>query len=177
MTPISEEHPVRQNIRSLEQGIELMRRLDDTTYSRSPESIGSQVRHCVDFYGCFLHGLDARRIDYTCRDRNRRVELDRAFSIRCVEELIVRLSESVGAQYDVDIIVRAESVAGDDDSGWCRSSVQRELQFLLTHTIHHYALIGTLLELQGFKLGEEFAEFGVAPSTLRHWRTMGSMTG
>ena len=174
--PMGEEHPVHENIRSLEQGIALMRRLDDATYSRSPESIGSQVRHCVDFYGCFLRGLDARRIDYTSRNRERRVELEREFSIRCVEELIARLPEAVGGQTDADVMVRAESLEGDEESGWCCSSVQRELQFLLSHTIHHYALIVRLLELQGVEPGEEFAEFGVAPSTLRHWKTMGSMS-
>jgi hypothetical protein len=55
----------------------------------------------------------------------------------------------------------------EDTSCWCRSTVARELQFLLSHTIHHYALIALVLRLQGFTTGEEF---GVNPSTLRHWR-------
>jgi hypothetical protein len=49
----------------------------------------------------------------------------------------------------------------------CASTVARELQFLLSHTVHHYALIALILRLQGFEPGEEF---GVAPSTLAHWR-------
>jgi hypothetical protein len=42
----------------------------------------------------------------------------------------------------------------------------RELQFLLSHTVHHYALMALILRLQGFNPA---AEFGVAPSTLQHW--------
>jgi hypothetical protein len=50
---------------------------------------------------------------------------------------------------------------------WTRSSIARELQSLLSHTVHHYALIAIALRLQGI---EPSAEFGVAPSTLEHWR-------
>ncbi|MBP6670575.1 MAG: hypothetical protein KA180_14065, partial [Gemmatimonadales bacterium] len=47
---------------------------------------------------------------------------------------------------------------------WSDSSVKRELQFLVSHTVHHYALIKELLRREGFDPG---AEFGVAPSTLQ----------
>ena len=52
----------------------------------------------------------------------------------------------------------------------------RELQFLVSHTIHHYALIGVLLAAEGFDVSLEFPEFGVAPSTLTHWKETGSLT-
>jgi hypothetical protein len=54
-----------------------------------------------------------------------------------------------------------------DSVVWSYSSIGRELQFLLSHTIHHYALIALALRLQGY---EPSAEFGVAPSTLQYWR-------
>ncbi len=54
-----------------------------------------------------------------------------------------------------------------DASEWGYSSVKRELQFLLSHTIHHYSLVAVALRAQGFEPG---ADFGVAPSTLRYWR-------
>jgi uncharacterized damage-inducible protein DinB len=47
--------------------------------------------------------------------------------------------------------------------------VGRELQFLASHTLHHYALIAALLRLQGVEPGEEF---GVAPGTLEHRRRL-----
>ena len=58
---------------------------------------------------------------------------------------------------------------GEEDGvpDWRPSSVGRELQFLVSHTVHHYALIRLLLEDHGIYAGEEF---GVAPSTLAHQR-------
>ncbi|MCH4562424.1 hypothetical protein MKP05_04650 [Halomonas sp. EGI 63088] len=47
------------------------------------------------------------------------------------------------------------------------SSLGRELAFLTSHTIHHMAIIGLLAESLGIGLPEEF---GVHPSTLRHWQ-------
>ena len=57
---------------------------------------------------------------------------------------------------------------GGEEQQWSRSTLRRELQFLLSHTIHHFALIGLLLSFHGVEPGEEF---GVAPSTLKHWRS------
>ncbi len=46
------------------------------------------------------------------------------------------------------------------------SSLRRELHFLLSHTVHHYALIAMILARHGVEVEPDF---GVAPSTLRHW--------
>ena len=56
-----------------------------------------------------------------------------------------------------------------DDAPWADSSVERELQVLLSHTVHHYALIAVALRLHGHPVDEEF---GVAPSTLRYWASL-----
>ena len=48
---------------------------------------------------------------------------------------------------------------------WSGSTVQRELQFLVSHTVHHCALIKQILRQHGFEAG---MEFGLAPSTKGH---------
>ena len=63
------------------------------------------------------------------------------------------------------IKVRSESVPFEQDTVWCDSSASRELEFLLSHTVHHYALIGVICQLAGQTLPKDF---GMAPSTLRH---------
>jgi len=45
------------------------------------------------------------------------------------------------------------------------STVRRELQYLQSHTIHHFALISMILRLQGLRPADDF---GVAPSTLQY---------
>ena len=41
----------------------------------------------------------------------------------------------------------------------------RELLFLISHTVHHFALIAFMLRSFGIEPGDKF---GVAPSTLRY---------
>ena len=45
------------------------------------------------------------------------------------------------------------------------SSVGREMAYVLSHTIHHNALIGTMVKILGGWLPDRF---GYAPSTLAH---------
>ncbi len=64
--------------------------------------------------------------------------------------------------------VRSDLAPGEEpSSAWNRSSVGRELRFLASHTVHHYALIAALLRQRGVDPGESF---GVAPATAAHWR-------
>ena len=45
------------------------------------------------------------------------------------------------------------------------STVGRELAYVLSHTIHHNAIIGSMVKALGGVLPERF---GYAPSTVRH---------
>jgi len=171
-----EAPPAGENIRFIRQGIELIRRLDDESYTRSlgvsfRGGVGAQFRHCFDFYVCFLNGLGSSRVDYGSRERDTRVETDRQQALVAAERIIGRLGELDPTATDDVLEVRCDlPTTGDAASAWSRSTGRRELQFLTSHTIHHYALIASLLALHGIELGPEFAEFGVAPSTLAHWK-------
>jgi hypothetical protein len=157
------------NIEALNQGIELIARLDDQLYTRpNPElslsGAGAHFRHCIDFYHSFLAGVESGLINYDLRERDERIEQNRLFAIAMLNAVIEDLSRAPVIEDDRAIETLLE---GSLDSDWSISSLKRELQFLLSHTIHHYALIALALRSQGFDPG---AEFGVAPSTLRHWR-------
>jgi len=157
----------------LTQGIEVLRGMDEAVYKApcAPSGrsrIGSHFRHCLDFFGSFLRGLHENRIDYTARERDERVET----SIRAAIERFEITIEALRRIEDLDpfapLIVRGEDAPTDlGPCAWTCSSVGRELQFLLSHTIHHYALIAVYLRLEGVEPGDEF---GVAPSTLAYWR-------
>lgn len=153
----------------LEQCAALLKRLDDTIYSNVQglpvqSGIGAHVRHCLDFYGCLLRGLPARRIDYNQRPRDPQTENSRAHALRRVAAIQAVLCDLPALDGDMPLLVRAEDAAGND---WCQSSLGREMQALLSHTVHHYALIALLLRLQGVV---PEPSFGVAPSTLKHWQ-------
>ena len=65
------------------------------------------------------------------------------------------------------LVVLEGSMRTHERPCWSRSSIARELQSLLSHTVHHYAFIAVALRLQGV---EPASDFGVAPSTLEYWR-------
>ena len=48
---------------------------------------------------------------------------------------------------------------------WCASTGRRELQFLLSHSVHHYAIIAMICGQHEIEVPEGF---GVAPSTLKY---------
>ena len=58
------------------------------------------------------------------------------------------------------VMVRSEVNA----NVWHASSVSREIEFVHSHTIHHYAVIARLIAEAGESVSNDF---GVAPSTLR----------
>ncbi len=164
---------IDENIQILRQGIELLESLDDQSYPQvkhpfSEHGIGSHFRHCVDFYCSFLSGVEDGRIDYDSRKRDPRISRERRTAIEKLEAVIGRLEELSGIDNQMPLMVRLED-SGDetDPSSWSWSSVLRELQSLVSHTVHHYALIGVIMQLDGFSVREDF---GVAPSTLKQWR-------
>lgn len=161
-------------VRVLEQGLELLEQIDDRLYADAcvfplQSGVGGHFRHCIDFCQSFLAGLASGRIDYERRERDALVERDRAFAATKLRIVISELRSLTGSCRDARVLVSLEGVAYDsgESSRWCNSTIERELQFLLSHTVHHYALVALALRLQGFEPGEEF---GVAPSTLKFWR-------
>jgi len=154
----------------LEQGHALLERLDDRLYAETAGlhvqgGVGTHLRHCLDFYQRLFAGLGTGRVDYNRRERDPLVARDRVWASARIEVLVDELRSLAAVPGDTPLLVSPEDAA--EAGVWCASTFGRELQFLLSHTVHHYALIALILRLQGFEPG---AEFGVAPSTLAHWR-------
>lgn len=161
------------NLAYLRQALELVRRLGDDDYcGATPElprrGVGAQFRHIFDHYDCFLRGLESGRIDYDQRERHPELESDRARAIEKLESLMHALLALPHAD-----LRRGVQVALDCGEGpqrvWSTSTVSRELQFLVSHTVHHFAVIALLLRGHGREPG---ADFGVAPSTLKYEQSL-----
>jgi uncharacterized damage-inducible protein DinB len=159
-----------QNVHFLEQGLDLLTALDDMQYStrghHGQASAGAHLRHVIDCYRCFLGGLESRRIDYDSRERDRRIETDRDVAAGAIAQIVDRLQTLADDVLDAEVRIQVDTAAWEQGKElWTRSSVARELQFLLSHTVHHYALIALILRGHGFDPGPDF---GVAPSTLEY---------
>ena len=167
-------HPlIAENINVLRQGIALIEQITDAMYANAKppmmeSGVGGHIRHCIDFYHRFLSSFQLGRINYVLRQRNPLIETSRRLAVSEIEAIIERLSPLSADDLQNEVQVIAEDLPGPmDASVENRSSVGRELQALLGHTIHHYAMVALALRLQGV---EPSAEFGVAPSTLTYWR-------
>ncbi|MEM1206167.1 MAG: DinB family protein [Acidobacteriota bacterium] len=159
-----------QNIFFLGQGLRLLGDLDDGIYgSRGPcgqSSAGAHMRHVLDCYRCFLGGLEGGRIDYDARQRNPQVETDRGVAAEAIRDIVRRLELIEDDLFEHPLQVQVDAAAWNQgDQLWSGSTVARELQFLLSHTVHHYALVAVALRSLGFEPGDDF---GIAPSTLAH---------
>jgi uncharacterized damage-inducible protein DinB len=162
------------NVYFLEQGLDLLAGMDDALFNSRPSiglsPIGSHLRHCLDFYRSYLEGVGQGRIDYDERERDPRLECDRGYAMDVLRWTISRLEETSGVDEHMPVQVATDrSAAEQGDLAWSASTVRRELQFLRSHTVHHYALISVVLKLLGHPPAPDF---GVAPSTLEHRRQL-----
>jgi len=169
------DHWVRALCATLEQGIELASSLDPETFARAippgKSGVGSHLRHLADFVRAFTGGVRTGRIDYDARRRDQRLEREPAQAVQLLRELQAELEAldlSSAHALGQAVLVRTEAPpdAGPDEH-WFGSTVGRELAALVSHSVHHYALVA--LALRQFGL-EPPPEIGVAPSTLAHWR-------
>ncbi|MEM7480955.1 MAG: DinB family protein [Acidobacteriota bacterium] len=163
------------NVALLTQGEELLAQIEDEAYVAPPPvpmgTVGGHLRHCLDFYMCFLDGLAEGEIDYDARRRDERIQQDRSYAMGLIAALKARLEELPADLAERPVRVSLDRAFEAPDAPLGRSTVRRELQFLCSHTTHHYALIAAQLRLQGI---EPTSDFGVAPSTLEHERRQGT---
>ena len=162
---------IRDNCDFLQQGIDLLERHSPQSYAKADIqtfgfSVGSHMRHVLDHYSSLINGLASGVVDYDDRVRNTKVETDLSTCIRAAKELKCRLEKlKIELKSSLKVIVSANT--GESDAG-AESTIGRELQFLASHTVHHYALIAIASRMQGIA---PLDSFGVAPSTLKYLQT------
>ena len=170
-TPSRQSALIETNVRWLRQALRLVGGLDDTSYTTTPRGLaphraGAHLRHILEFYRCFLEGLECSHIDYDARRRDDTIEYSREAASAAIRSIIRTLETSRDLYQERIIWVRME----DADSnavreGFMESSISRELQVLSSHTVHHFALIAITLRVHGVEID---SDFGMAPSTLRY---------
>jgi hypothetical protein len=166
---------IRMNIYSLEQACKLLISVDEKSYRDPPAKFfphraGAHLRHVLEFYECFLDGLETGHIDYDARRRDLSVETNRAAALAKIRNIVARLEREPLLRGDMILWVRMEDAQSSAvPEPFLTSSPARELQVLASHTVHHFALIAMTLAAHGVAVDPDF---GVAPSTLRFRRRM-----
>ena len=153
----------------LEELSEVVQRLSNSQYSQKPvgvveSCVGGHVRHCLDHVSALLAAIEIGQIDYEHRQRGTVIEKSRIAACEAIDDLVGRLHSIRDDDLDQMIYMRA-LMSALEPAITVRTSVGRELAYVLAHTIHHNALIGAMVKTLGGWLPERF---GYAPSTVRH---------
>lgn len=164
-----EPEALRPLVGLLRQLFDLIETLTDEEYTRKPigvveSSIGGHVRHNLDHIEALLSGLTTGRVCYDHRDRGTDIERERVAALSA----ILRLERDLFALPWGEVpraLGLSALVAPDLPPVLAMSSAERELAFVVSHTIHHNALIRVMVKLIGAPVP---AEFGYAPSTIAH---------
>tara|TARA_R110002124_G_scaffold165010_1_gene332343 strand:- start:3774 stop:4316 length:543 start_codon:yes stop_codon:yes gene_type:complete len=162
---------VKANIYFLEQGITLLLSISDEEYSFNngkyfKSGIGRHFRHIIEHYTSLINGY-TNKVNYDDRERDLKLEASREFAISTLRSVIdsIEVFQTKPELIENKIEVMSNEGVDVEDSPWSNSTIRRELQFLVSHTVHHYALIGLILKTMDVSVPENF---GVAPSTLKH---------
>lgn len=160
----------------LSQGLTLLLKLEDATYSRTAgvpfhASIGGHYRHVLEHFESLIKGLRAGEINYDARERNLRLQSEVTYASIVTCDVLRALK-----RYSAETLSRnckvINSVAyGASQPVSMDSNVGRELAYCIGHAIHHYAIIRLICHELDVRVP---AEFGVAPSTLKHRATAAS---
>jgi uncharacterized damage-inducible protein DinB len=162
---------IQTNVNWLNQAYALLEDLTDEDYTASPagmspHKVGGHLRHILEFYECFLDGVDCAHVDYDSRRRDLSLEHCRDTALCRIASLIHELQNKRELRGDHLVFVRMEDADNAMSADpYLTSSVSRELGVLSSHTIHHFALIAMTLRLLGRAVDKNF---GMAPSTLTH---------
>jgi uncharacterized damage-inducible protein DinB len=154
---------IASNISLLGQARHAVASLSAAQYANAPEgfhsSIGQHIRHILDHYRSLLNA-QGDLVDYEKRERNTEVQTDPATALIHISQVSQQLFELPARRLRLQI----EGCHADARMLTAETSTERELMFVLSHTVHHFAIIGIYLRVLGVAAP---ADFGVAPSTLR----------
>lgn len=153
------------NLSAIQDGLKVLRSIDVEHYQYvdSPtftSSVGAHFRHVIEHYRCFLKCSEKQGICYDARQREVNLEVDLDLAVVAFEELEARFKSLENSIIEQSYILHD----GISDKP-VQTNAARELLFLQSHTIHHYALIGVMLKKRNIVVDKSF---GVATATLVH---------
>lgn len=160
MNAIGSLHDLLDEMRSM------IERIDDQGYAasapgRSGGGIGGHVRHCLDHVSALITGTRSGLCAYDRRARGTAMETCRLTAIHRILDLnadLLRLDSQL-LEMPVDVETQVDTNGAFLVT---TSTVGRELMFVISHTVHHNALIAHLLDERAIEMGPRF---GLAPAT------------
>lgn len=154
----------------VKQAIDLISCLDKSEYQQSlpphfPSSIGAHMRHIVDHFLALMNGWQNGEVDYNLRHRENEVEKEPFEALEALNKINDWLLALLPADLDAKLSITSEIDVSRTHSTTCQSTLERELVFVSSHAIHHYALIRIICSMKNKAIPQYF---GYAPATITH---------
>lgn len=132
------------------------------------QAVGPHLRHIVEHYQALLDALATGSgcVDYDARSRNLRVQSEPPMTtaaLQHITESLARLAGDLRLTLDTPLTTRLQAGARGELELTVGTTLGRELLFLASHTVHHYALLGHYCRTAGVDMGHAF---GKAPATI-----------
>ena len=168
-TPIpAAERPHSALARLLDELAAVLQQVSATSYTAKPfprvsGSIGQHVRHLLDHVAGLCATARSGVLSYDWRERGTDVEADVSAALRTIRHLQGTLTQFDDCDENAPITLTSVVAHGAVPVA-ARSTLAREILFVISHTIHHQALIAVLLAWHGVDVAPRF---GVAASTPR----------
>ena len=125
-------------------------------------SIGQHTRHIIEFFSCLLAQQGTGSINYDLRERNTLIETDPQYAHRELQRIAAQLSHIAPHQVIyLQTMYQTQPIA---------TTAERELAYLLEHTVHHLATIRVALQQVAPDLKLP-SDFGVAKATVAFHQT------
>lgn len=153
---------VAANVSALAEGIKLLESITPAIYTQSQQplfqsTIGAHFRHFLEHYECLFEQLPVRAICYDQRRRYQRLEIDFEYACEFIQLLRTRVEEIELTAFALDL-----QFMSDQNREAVPTTLARELLFLESHTMHHYAMIAAMARASGITTD---GNFGVAIAT------------
>ncbi len=133
--------------------------------------VGAHLRHIIEHYEALLMPAQRGAVDYDGRPRDRELERSTRLARQRIVALQQRLASCTGLACDEPVRVRGQGgLAGEFVFG-VGSTIGRELVFVASHAIHHFALLQAHCKQFGIYIS---TDFGKAPATVAHQRATGA---
>ncbi len=142
----------------------------DFVYGRA---VGPHLRHIVEHYQALLNALavPGASVDYDARERDPGMQSQPPMTLSALRHVMGELdihAQDATLVLSTPLLTHLQTGVCGELEATVPTTLGRELLFLASHTVHHYALLGQYCRDAGVELGHDF---GKAPSTIAFERS------
>ena len=156
------------NLAIIEQAEQVISVLQSTgNLDRYGEYVGPHLRHILEHYEALLLMQKKNRnvVNYDERERDRSLENEPKYMLSRLQSLTNAIKDWDSHNVSQPIAVCLKGGLSGELEFITNSTLGRELMFLASHAVHHFALVQVWCLQHGIRLS---ADFGKAPATVAY---------